>query len=108
MRFEVLLTNDALSDLEQLHDYIREHDSPQSAAHILDLLEKSFESLATMPERGAYPKELASLGIRDYRQIYCKPYRLIYRTVEQRVYVYLIADGRRDMQTLLYNRIISA
>ena len=53
-----------------------------------------------------YPKELLSLGIRDYRQTFFKPYRMIYRVVERRVYVYLIVDARRDMQTRLARRLL--
>ncbi len=60
--------------------------------------------LSSFPERGSHPKELPALGIREYRQTCFKPYRMVYRLVEKRVYVYLIADGRRDMQTLLARR----
>jgi hypothetical protein len=35
-----------------------------------------------------------------------KPYRLIYRVVGQQVVIYLIADGRRDMQPLLARRLL--
>ena len=66
------------------------------------------ESLTTFPERGAYPKELIALGIRDYRQTAFKPYRVIYRVVGQKVYIYVIADGRRDMQSLLARRLLGA
>lgn len=105
MRFEVLLTEDAARDLEEIYDYIFEHDDSAKAVHVLDQLQAAIESLATNPERGSYPKELLSLGIRDYRQTFFKPYRMIYRVVERRIYVYLIADGRRDMQTLLARRL---
>ena len=64
--------------------------------------------LSTFPERGSHPKELLALGVRDYRQIFFKPYRLIYRIVERRVYVFLIVDGRRDMQSLLARRLFEA
>ena len=108
MRFEVLLTADAERDLDELYDYIAGHDTPGNAAHVLDRIEEALERLSTFPERGAYPKELLALGIREYRQTFLKPYRMIYRVLEQRVYVYLIADGRRDMQTLLTRRLFGA
>ncbi|MBA3017875.1 MAG: type II toxin-antitoxin system RelE/ParE family toxin, partial [Desulfobacteraceae bacterium] len=47
-------------------------------------------------------------GIRDYREIFFKPYRIIYRIDNENVYVYLIVDGRRDMQTLLQRRLLGA
>ena len=71
-------------------------------------MEKKFISLSELPETGVYPRELLSLGIRDYREIFFKPYRIIYRIDNENVYIYLIADGRRDMQTLLQRRMLGA
>ena len=107
MSYEVLLTAGAEKDLEALYDYIAEYDSPASADHVLDQLLKVATGLANFPERGAHPKELLALGIREYRQTLFKPYRVIYRVVGQRVYIYLIVDGRRDMQTLLARRLLA-
>ena len=107
-RYEVLLTEDAERDLEELFDYISGHHSQSAARHVLDRIEKSIASLCSFPERGSFPKELLALGIRDYRQVFFKPYRLIYRTVGIRVYIYLVVDGRRDMQTLLARRLLGA
>ncbi len=108
MRYDVRLTEHAQRDLDELYNYITEHDSPRNAAHVLDRIEKALVGLSTFPERGSHPKELLALGIRDYRQIFFKPYRLIYRIVERRIYVYLIADGRRDIQSLLARRLFGA
>ena len=107
-RYEVLLTAGAEQDLEAIHDYIAEFDCKANADHVLDRLLQVVESLATFPESGAYPRELIALGIRDYRQTAFKPYRVIYRVIERKVYVYVIADGRRDMQTLLARRLLGA
>ena len=73
---------------------------------MLDELLAVSEHLATLPDRGAHPKELTALGIREYRQAYLKPYRVIYRVVGKQVFIYLIADGRRDMRTLLARRLL--
>ncbi len=108
LRFQVLLTEGAERDLEALYGYIAEFDQPANADHVLDRLLQAVESLETFPERGAYPKELIALGIREYRQTAFKPYRVIYRVLGQQVFVYLIADGRRDMQSLLARRLLGA
>jgi len=108
MLFAVLLTNDAARDLEELYDYIALHDAPQRADYVLEQVEKAFSTLSEFPERGAYPKELVSLGIREYREIFFKPYRIIYRVIDKNIYVLLIVDGRRDMQTLLQRRLLDA
>ena len=58
------------------------------------------------PLRGAIPKELRSLGIHEYRQVFFKPYRVVYRVLNDRVVIYLITDGRRNMQSLLARRLL--
>jgi len=107
-RLAVLLTDDAARDLNELYDYIAVHDSPQKADYVLDKIGETFSTLSKFPERGAYPKELLKLGIREYREIFFKPYRIIFRVMEKKVYVLLIADGRRDMQLLLQRRLLDA
>lgn len=106
MRLEVLLTQAAEQDLEDLHAYIARPDSSQSADHVLERLLELTETLSSSPERGSQPTELRSLGIQEYRQVFLKPYRVIYRLIEQRVVIYVIADGRRDMQNLLSRRLL--
>ena len=108
MPFSILLTNGAARDLEELYDYIALHDAPRKAEYVLGQIEKAFAKLSEFPERGAYPKELLALGIREYREVFFKPYRIIYRILEKKVYVLLIVDGRRDMQSLLQRRLLSA
>lgn len=71
--------------------------APEKADYVLTQVEKTFSSLSESPERGVYPKELLAVGIREYREIFFKPYRIIYRIIERNIYVLLIADGRRDM-----------
>ena len=108
MPFTVLLTNDAAHDLNELYDYIAVHDSFRKADYVLEQIEKTFSTLSKFPERGVYPKELLKLGIREYREIFFKPYRIIYRVMDKKVYVLLIVDGRRDMQSLLQRRLLDA
>jgi toxin ParE1/3/4 len=104
--FRVLLTDDAARDIESVYDYIIAHDSPTRADYVLDQIEHVLTTLSEFPHRGNYPKELLSLGIREYRETYFKPYRIIYRAIDDTVYVYLIVDGRRDMQTILARRLL--
>lgn len=108
MRYEVLITQGAERDLEDLYDHIAEFDSPAKADYVLSRLLEVAERLATFPDRGPHPRELQALGIREYRQTYFKPYRLIYRVIGKQVFIYLIADGRRDMQSLLSRRLLGA
>ncbi len=106
MPCQVLLTDDAANDLEELYEYIAANDSSDKADYILDSIEKKLNDLMEFPERGNIPTELSGIGMREYRQIFFKPYRIIYRIISDAVYVYLIVDGRRDMQSLLARRLV--
>jgi toxin ParE1/3/4 len=107
-RYVVELTEDALLDLDDIADYIASHDGPDRAEYVAQGIEKAYASLALFPNRGAYPRELLELGNREFREVHFKPYRIIYRVFARRVVVFLIADGRRDMQALLTSRVLGA
>jgi len=107
MPYRVLLTRDAVNDLGELDTWIATHDSPERADYVIDSISEIFQKLTELPERGTYPKELSALGIHEFREVFFKPYRIIYRVERRTVYIYLIADGRRDMQTLLSRRLLA-
>lgn len=107
-RYEVVLTRGAEQDLESIHDYIAEFDCVANADQVLGRLVEVAHGLARFPERGSHPKELLALGIREYRQTFFKPYRVIYRVVGMQVVIYLIVDGRRDMQSVLARRLLGS
>ncbi|MDP2285960.1 MAG: type II toxin-antitoxin system RelE/ParE family toxin [Pseudohongiella sp.] len=104
--FTVLLTEGAARDIEGIHRYITDNNSSEHADYVLDQLLKVVESLSYMPERGKVPQELIELGMREYRQVFFKPYRLIYRMMGTQVFIYLVIDGRRDMQSALARRLL--
>lgn len=106
MTYTVFLTDDAVRDLEDIDDYISAHDSPENADYVLSMIEEILLSLVSLPDRGVYPEELSSLGIREYREVFFKPYRIIYRIAGNHIYVYVIADGRRNMLALLGRRLL--
>jgi toxin ParE1/3/4 len=104
--FQVVITEDAENDLEDIVAYIAKHDSPRAAQHVLSRILEIADSLMAEPTRGTPPKELRALGDQEYRQVFFKPYRLIYRVVGEQVVIYVITDGRRDMQSLLTRRLL--
>ena len=108
MPFLVQLTADAVRDLEDIHDDISLRHSSDDAVYVLERIERAFSSLAEHPHRGGYPKELLDVGIRECHEVFFKPYRIIYRVMASNVYVLVVADGRRDMQSLLQRRLLQA
>lgn len=106
MPCSVSLTFSAARDLEEMINCIAIHDAPEKAEHVLTQIEKAFSSRLDSPTRGARPRELLALGIREYREIFVQPYRIVYRVDDEAVTILLIADGRRDMQALLQRRLL--
>lgn len=104
--FHVFLTEDAIGDIEDIHAYIVDRDSAARADAVVDALEELCVTLAKLPDRGNVPAELRDLGITVYREVHYKPYRIIYRIIEDRVFVTCVVDGRRDMQSLLQRRLL--
>lgn len=108
MRYAVVLSRGAQRDLNEIRDFVSESDSPAKADALMGRQATLLRSLSTHPDRGAHPSELRALGISEYRQVFFKPYRIIYRISSRRVVIYLIADGRRDMQSLLSRRLFES
>ena len=104
--FSVFLLDGAKQDLLQLHKYVTLNDSLEKTDRLIDDLQRTCSRLKTMPERGRIPPELERIGIREFREIISKTYRIIYSVVKSRVLVYCILDGRRDLQDLLEGRLL--
>jgi len=105
--YAVTLTQNALLDLDDIARYIATHDTPQKAEPVARGIEAAFASLALFPNRGSHPRKLLEMGNRQFREVHFKPYRIIYRVYDREVAVLMIADGRRDMRTLLSRRLLS-
>ena len=106
MKYQVFFTGYAQRDLEDLYEYVAIHDSQVKADFLLNRIEQKISELSSLPERGTQIHELRMIGIKEYREIFFKPYRIIYRIIGKSVYIYLLADGRRDMITLLQQRLL--
>ncbi len=106
MRYRVLLTQGAERDIEDIYRYIARHDSVANANRVLEALDDACQRLTDMPDRGNVPKELAGIGITDYREVHYKPYRIVYRIMGHDAVIYCVADGRRDMQSFLERRLL--
>jgi len=105
MTYPIRFTAAARRDLQEIHSWIAEHDSPGSANYVLDRLSEAAQSIATLPHRGTRPRELPARMDEEYRQVFFKPYRAIYEVKCDHVLIHLIADGRRNLQLLLLRRL---
>jgi toxin ParE1/3/4 len=105
MAFAVRFNVEARNDLRAIHAYISENDSREHADSVARNIVRAALALREFPKRGAYPPELLAKGNRSYRQIFFKPYRILYRIRGNNVHIAVIADGRQDMTPLLAKRL---
>ena len=104
--YRVRIAREAEEDLAELVDYIAQHNSVERADFLLDKLMTVCERLERHPERGHFLPELRALGIKTFREVHFKPYRVIYEVIGRAVFVLLIVDGRRSLQAILERRLL--
>ena len=103
--FQVTWAESATRDMEEIVTYIAA-DSWANAEKVLARLKHKAESLTAYPLRGRVVPEMAEFGLRSWREIVVRPYRIIYRIDEGRVFVNAVLDGRRDLQDILMRRLL--
>jgi toxin ParE1/3/4 len=102
----VALTDDAARDLDELYAHSHLHDEAGQADLLLDRIQTVFRSLSESVGMGSFPLELLALGIREYREVLIDRYRILYRSIDDRVCVLMIVDSRRDIQLSLARRLL--
>lgn len=106
MKHSVHLVIDAEDDLLEIYRYVAGNDSGEKAARLLEDLEKTIIRLEALPQRGHCPPELERIGVLDFREVFFKPYRIIYQVISKDVYVHCVFDGRRDLRDILQQRVL--
>ncbi|TBY58784.1 type II toxin-antitoxin system RelE/ParE family toxin [Rhizobium leguminosarum bv. viciae] len=106
MPSRVLFAEEAERDIEDLYRFIASRDGDETAERVLTEIESACAELEEFSARGNIPKELAGIGISEYRELPHKPWCLIYRIMGTDVVGYCVVDGRRDMQSVLERRLI--
>ncbi len=100
------ITDHAYDDLQDIYSYIVRNDSVESADYVIDSIHKQINALSELPLRGSGVRELLALGNKYYKEVYFKPYRIIYKVQNATVYIVIVGDGRRDFKTLLERRLL--
>ncbi|MEJ5262657.1 MAG: type II toxin-antitoxin system RelE/ParE family toxin [Ignavibacterium sp.] len=106
MKYSIFILEDAEQDIFDIYRYILVNESKGRADKFFNSIYKKILSLSNQPNRGHCPKELRLLGIFEYFEIVLKPYRIIYRILNKKVFIYCVLDGRRDLQKLLQERLL--
>ena len=105
-KYEVVVDQDAEDDLFDIYTYVALNDSIENADNLFSVLQQTCYKLKTFPLRGNIPLELFDIGVVEFREIHYKPYRIIYSLDKSTVFIHCVLDGRRDIQTILQERLL--
>lgn len=95
----------AARDLEELVSFIA-LDAAHDAERVLQRIERRASTLESSPARGRAVPELARFGMRSWRELIVRPYRIVYRAEGDTVTVLAVFDGRRDLEDVLLERLL--
>jgi toxin ParE1/3/4 len=104
-RWKIIYSEGARNDIIGIADYIA-GDSAINAGKALDRLEQSMHSLTTLPERGRVVPELRWHGIFSVREVFEKPWRILYQLKANTVVIVAVYDGRRQVNDVLLERFL--
>ena len=104
-RFRVEWAHPASKDLENIIYYISQ-DNVDTAITIFEKIKSKCSTLNQFPDRGRIVPELKACGILSYQELIISPWRVIYRTSDQKVYVLAVLDSRRNMDDILIERFL--
>jgi plasmid stabilization system protein ParE len=104
-RWKVTYGDGAKDDILAITDFIS-HDSTINADKVLDQLEDRIRTLDRLPERGRIVPELQWHGINTIREIFEKPWRILYQITDVNVLVVAVYDGRRQLNDVLMERFL--
>ena len=103
-QYRIYWTEEAGTDLEEIIEYIS-IDKLSSAKLIYKNIKFKCKQLKTYPYRYRIVPELLDIGIKDYREIIYKPFRIIYKLSQKEVYIIAVVDSRRDFESFIFNRL---
>ena len=106
MSYRVKWVKEAERSLDEILNYIIEHDGVIIAHKIYQKIKKQASLLKVDPNIGSPVKELKSLQ-KDYKQIVISPWKIIYIKNKNIIHILLVIDSRRDLEEILYEMIIN-
>jgi plasmid stabilization system protein ParE len=106
MNFRIVILNSAKQDLKELKTYIINNFSAKTWRTTYTRIKEATRNLQKFPQTGSIPEEFLSLNLTQYRQILSGMNRIIYEVRQKVIYIHIIVDTRRDMNTLLTQRLL--
>ena len=103
---KIVILASAELDLHDLRAYIVKDFSAATWQKTFKQIKASIRNLASFPLLGSVPDELQTLNLTQYRQVLSGQNRIIYEVRQDTIYIHLVVDSRRDLQSFLLRRLV--
>ena len=106
MPHKVMFVRSSEQDLRELKRYLMERFGQEVWQSSYHHIKEATDSLQQLPLSGTIPPELERLNLVQYRQVIVGMNRMIYEVRDQTVYIHIVCDTRKDLQSLLMQRLM--
>jgi plasmid stabilization system protein ParE len=105
-KVKAVILDSAEKDLKELKAYVIKNFSLEVWQNTFGEIKEAIRNLQRFLQAGFIPDEIAKLNLTQYRQVLSGMNRIIYEVRQDSIYVHVIADARRDMNSLLTRRLL--
>jgi len=106
MKHAVVILKSAEHDLQDLRGYLLKKFGRSAWLESYAAIKAAIDNLSVFPCSGSVPDALEKINLGQYRQVIAGKNRIIYEVRQATIYVHIVADCRRDMKTLLTQRLL--
>jgi len=104
-KYKIIWIPSAELDLFEIIELVSS-DNPSVAKKIFHSIQTKAKTLESFSTRGRIVPELRNLGVYVYHELIINPWRIIYKINQDKIYVMAVIDSRRDLQSVLLERLI--
>ena len=101
MKCKVEILPSAMEDLKKIEDYYLINFNLKTAIKVSDRILNAIERLEDSPDSGSLTPDIW-LNEQGYKMVICKKHVVIYRQINDTIYIYHIADTRTEYTKLFY------
>ena len=102
----VIILPGGQNDLLSLQEYMLDKWGVAAWLKAEDEIFDKLEQVDTGLLRGMIIHELSAVGILDYYKVHTSHHKIVYRTIHNDTYVYVVAHHRQDFPSVLMRRLM--
>lgn len=106
MPYSIVILESAEQDLQEIKRYVIQRFSSKAWKKTSTQLKATLKQLQQFPYSGNIPQEIALFELHQFQQVICDMNRIVYEIEQDKIFIHMIVDVRRDMKSLLMKRLI--